>query len=76
MGRLDAGVTMHIDENTTHDEREAIRDSLMGLDGVMAAVYHDNRPHLMIVVYDPSRSKSIDFVNLVKEKGFHAELIA
>ena len=76
MGRLDAGVTMHIDENTTHDEREAIRDALLGLDGIMAAVYHDNRPHLMIVVYDPSRSKSIDFVNVVKEKGFHAELIA
>jgi hypothetical protein len=41
MGDLDAGVTLHVDENTTHDEREDFRDALLGMDGVMAAAYHD-----------------------------------
>ena len=76
MGNIDAGVTLHIDENTTHDEREGFRDALLDLDGVMAAAYHDERPHLMVVVYDPGLVKSIEFVNLAKNRNMHAELIA
>ena len=76
MGNIDAGVSLHIDENTTHDEREGFRDALLGLDGVMAAAYHDERPHLMVVVYDPALVKSIKFVDVAKSRGFHAELIA
>jgi len=76
VGNIDAGVTLHIDENTTHDEREGFRDALLDLDGVMAAAYHDERPHLMVVVYDPGLVKSIEFVNLAKNRNLHAELIA
>jgi len=76
MGRLDAGVTLHIHENTTHNEREEYRDALLGLDGVMAAAYHDNRPHLMVVVYDPERSRSSDFINKANERGLHVELVS
>jgi hypothetical protein len=76
MGRVDAGVTLHVDEDTTHDERESFRDALLKLDGVMAAAYHDERPHLMVVVYDPALVKSIDFVNVAKSHGLHTELIA
>lgn len=76
MGNIDAGVTLHVDENTTHDEREGFRDALLGMDGVMAAAYHDERPHLMVVVYDPALVKSIEFVNVARNRGLHAELIA
>jgi hypothetical protein len=76
VGNVDAGVTLHIDEETTHDEREAFRDALLNLKGVMAAVYHDNKPHLMIVIYNPELVKSIEFVTVAKSRGMHAELIA
>lgn len=76
MSNLDAGVTLHIDENTTHEEREEFRDALLALDGVMAAAYHDDKPHLMVVVYDPSLVKSIKFVETARARGLHSELIA
>jgi hypothetical protein len=76
MGNIDAGVTLHIDENTTHEEREGFRDKLLGMGGVMAAAYHDEKPHLMVVIYDPGLVKSIEFVNAAKNAGLHAELIA
>ena len=44
-----ADVTLHIDENTSHDERESLRDNFLVLHGVMAAAYHDTQPHLMII---------------------------
>jgi hypothetical protein len=70
-----AEVTLHMDEETTHDEREAFRDVLLGMAGVMAAACHDERPHLMLIEYDPDAVKSIDFVNAAKNRGIHAELI-
>jgi hypothetical protein len=76
MGNLDAGVTLHIDENTTHEEREGFRDALLAMDGVMAAAYHDDKPHLMVVVYDPALVKSINFVETARARGLHTELIA
>jgi hypothetical protein len=75
MSEYMADVTLHIDENTTHVEREKFRDVLLAMDGVMAAAYHDEKPHLMIIEYDPQVVKSIDFVNTAKSSGFHAELI-
>ncbi len=76
MANIDAGVTMHIDENTTHDQREGFRDALLKTDGVMAAAYHDDKPHLMVIIYNPELIKSIEFVNLARQRGLHAELIA
>jgi hypothetical protein len=65
---------MHVDENTTHDNREALRDAL--LNGVRAAVYDDENPHLMVVIEDPERVRSIEFANTARSRGLHAELIA
>ena len=68
-------VTLHIDENTTHEDRESIRDSLLILNGVMAADYHDEKPHLLVIEYDPEIINSSEFVKAVQDRGLHAELI-
>ena len=69
-----AEVTVHIDENTSHDEREALRDVLLAMDGVMAADFNDKTPHLMLIEYNPDAVNSIEFVNAAKKHGLHAEL--
>ncbi|MCG6900570.1 MAG: ATP-binding protein [Gammaproteobacteria bacterium] len=75
MNTRHAEVTFHIDEETSHDERERFRDVLLAMDGVMAASYHDEKPHLMLIEYNPEVIKSIEFVNAAKKHGLHAELI-
>ena len=70
-----AEVTLHIDEDTSHDKRENFRDVLLAMDGVMAAAYHDEKPHLMLIEYNPDVIQSIEFVNTAKKHGLHAELI-
>ena len=69
-------VILHIDETTTHDEREKLRDVLLHQKGVMSADYRDSRPHLMIVGYDPENIKNSDLIAAVQNRGYHAELIA
>jgi hypothetical protein len=70
-----ADVTLHIDEETSHDSREKFRDILLSMDGVMAAVYHDEKPHLILIEYNPDAIQSIAFVDAAKRQGLHAELI-
>jgi len=70
-----AEVTLHIDENTSHDEREKFRDVLLSMDGVMAAAFHDEKPHLMLIEYNPDVINSIEFVDAAKKQSLHAELI-
>lgn len=68
-------VTLHIDETTSHDEREELRDEILKLNGVLAAASHDNRPHLMVIEYSPDEVSSSEFLNVVKNRGLHAELV-
>ena len=70
-----AEVTFHIDEDTSHDDREKFRDVLLAIDGVMAAACHDEKPHLMLIEYNPDVTSSMAFVNTAKEHGLHGELI-
>ena len=70
-----ADITMHIDENTTHEQREALRDHLLQHKGVVAAAYHDEKPHLMVIEYDPEDTSSADFLDIAKSSGLTAELI-
>ena len=68
-------VTLHIDEDTSHEDRESFRDALLSMSGVMAAAYHDERPHLLVIEYDPDVIAPKEFVVAAKHHGFHSELI-
>lgn len=69
-------VTLHIDEETTHEEREDLRDAFLSKKGVMTADCRDDRPHLMIVGYDPEDITSTELLATAQNRGYHAELIA
>lgn len=69
-------VTLHIDEETTHDERESLRDVFLGQEGVMTADCRDDRPHLMIVGFDPENISAVELLATAQNRGYHAELIA
>lgn len=68
-------VMLHIDESTSQLDRENLRDRILLKDGVVAAAYHDDKPHLMVVEYDPDIIKSNEFTKIASESGLHAELI-
>lgn len=68
-------VTIHIDESIDADTRSDIGDRLRLMDGVMAASSHGDKPHLMVVEYDPDKLSSRDILDAVTKTGVHAELI-
>ena len=68
-------ITLHIDENTTHDKRESLRESLLNLNGVMTADSLDRKPHFIVVGYDPDAINSSELLAATNRNGLHAELI-
>ena len=68
-------VTLHLDEDVSHEDREEFRDSLLGLDGVMAVASPDDRPHLVTIEYNPDAINSSEFLKAAQGRSLHAELI-
>ena len=68
-------ITMHIDEETSHDDREVLRDTLLDMPGVMAASCRDKHRHLMVIEYDACTSNPKEFVVAAELQGYHSELI-
>ena len=68
-------ITLHIDEETSHEDREGFRDTLLDMPGVMAASCRDKHRHLMVIEYDPDEIDPKEFVVAAEHRGYHSELI-
>ncbi len=68
-------VTIHIDETVDHNRRTAIADTVRTHKGVAGVAHHDEKPHLMIVEYDPEAVTAQALLQVVREQGVHAELV-
>jgi cell division protein FtsX len=75
MGKDIADVTVHIDENLEHSKLQEIADEVRKIDGIESVTFHDDKPHLMIVQYDPNQTDSSSIHQAVTAKGVHAELL-
>lgn len=70
-----ADVTIHIDETLEGAKMEDLRDRVLAESGVMAAIFHKEKPHLMIVEFDPFKNSSANLLKTVTKQGVHAQLI-
>lgn len=69
-------IVIHIDEALDSLNREKLSNNICQLDGVVSADVKGNRPHLMIVGYNPVETKPVDVVMGVRKTGVHAQLVA
>ena len=70
-----ADVIIHVDETIDHDRRGAIAGMIRAQTGVAEVVNHDEKPHLMIVKYDPGSVTAQALLAIVRGQGVHAELV-
>ena len=68
-------IMLHIDETLNTKAQGALEEYMRSQDGVIGLGYHSNRPHLMIVEYNPDQTTDMSLLHSVKSQGLHAELI-
>ena len=75
MSENKADVTIHIDETLDHSTLQNVVEGIRRIEGVDSVVFHDDKPHMIIVYYDPAGTDSVSIHKAVTDKGVHAELI-
>ena len=68
-------VIVHIDETLPPDQLKTLEDHIYKIGGVMSTSNRDDKPHLILVTYDPEQVKSHDILVKVRSEGVHAELV-
>jgi hypothetical protein len=68
-------ITVHIDETLDHARLQKVAEQVRNSVGVTAAVFHDTKPHFLLVQYDPAKLTSDALHHLFVEQGVHAEMI-
>ena len=70
-----ADVVIHINESVDHDRRVEIADAIRAHTGVMGVAHHDEKPHLLIVEFDPDQVHAKDLLQVALDEGVHAQLV-
>jgi len=70
-----SGLVMHIDNQLDYIERREVEDEILHETGVASAHFNENRPHLMVVEYDPTEVNYVEIMNCVNGGSVHAERI-
>lgn len=70
-----ADFTIHIDETLDHDRLSQIVDHTNACKGVTTVIQNDERPHLILVKYDPEKVTSGELLQSVLDEGVHAQMI-
>lgn len=70
-----ADVVIHINETVDHDRRVEIADAIRNHAGVMGVAHHDEKPHLLIVEFDPDQVHAKELLQVSLDQGVHAQLV-
>ena len=68
-------IMIHVDEKLASGEQAALEESLRGCEGVIAPRFATDRPHLLLVSYNPEVAGSDTLLHQVAEAGYHARLV-
>ncbi len=70
-----ADVTIHIDQDADDATRAQVETALRNLDGVVSVHMPEDKRHLVVVEYNPEKSKATVLLAAVREIVIRAELI-
>jgi hypothetical protein len=70
-----ADVVIHVNESVNHVQRTVIADAIRAHAGVMGVAHHDEKPHLLIVEYNPDVVHAKDLLQVALDQGVHAQLV-
>jgi len=70
-----ADVMLHIDEDLDKSQRDSLDGCMRSQPGVIGLGFHDEKPHLMVVEYNPDVTSSMQLWRTATAQGLHVELV-
>jgi hypothetical protein len=75
MSKHIADVMVHVDENLNEELLHAVEDEIRSDSGVVSVGHNPGKRHLLMVAYDSEAVHPATFVQQLRERGLHAELV-
>ena len=70
-----ADVTLHIDQTLQGEELEKLESEYRLREGVVSVRINPDRPHLLLVEYNPKILQARDLLDILHYQGLEGELI-
>jgi hypothetical protein len=70
-----ADVTIHIDQALDAEGKTKLEQAFRGREGVVSVGINPDRPHLVVVEYNPKEINSRDLVDIPRFLGMRGELV-
>lgn len=68
-------IIIHINEHLNNKERRKLSGEVSQIDGIISAGFEGKLSHLMVVAYDNLKTRHIDIVTDVRNRGLNAQLV-
>jgi len=69
-------IVIHINESLDNQRREEFSADVGNIQGVISADLKEKRRHLMIVSFNPLKTKAVDVLENIRKNGTAAQLVA
>jgi len=70
-----ADITLHIDETLDAMELSKLEMAIRNDVGIVSVGHSKKDHHLMLVMYNPEETRSVDILHTVSDQGYHGELV-
>ena len=70
-----ADVTLHVDQSLSADELARLESEYRLREGVVSVHVNPDRPHLLLVEYNPRLMRAQDLLDILHYQGLEGELI-
>lgn len=68
-------VLVHINEELSAEQRNALEEDMRGLSGVVAPRFNPGQDHLMLVAFDSNKVTHASLLGKVRTHGYKAQLV-
>jgi hypothetical protein len=69
-------IIIHVNEKMNSQRRATFSNDVQQLAGVVSVEIQDNKPHLLIVGFNHSKTKALDILSGIRKSGSQAQLIS
>lgn len=68
-------IIIHINEQLNNKERIKLSGEVSQIDGIISAGFEGKLSHLMVVAYDNLKTRHVEIVAGVRNRGLNAQLV-
>lgn len=69
-------IMIHINETLSEESRTALEDTMRKVDGVVSPRFNAGKEHLLMIAFDPDKTKAIALLEKTRAAGYTAQLVS